>query len=466
MHCTEAIASPALTIRDTVAQPIAVQLQVSSDLFMNARPELLSEVQLFLARYDQARANTIWKSHSEKFRAFWRERVMAGGSGTISDAECDQVISILDRNGKGNTKDSEAIARVMVPQGAWRRMFNELHLNKALGAAMDRALNEHDADAKASAIDEVYALNAEQKNYLTGRSGNAIGAMLAAFDPDRNLSMISLRDRQGLIQYLRLPLSFDWEGASAGTRMALSNGVIFEALQQIGLPACARTISVFLYEPAVRALWKDPHTVKLPDGDVNVSVPTIPEEEEEDKPDDVVREEVRESMQIQGLLAKIGAAMGCKIWLPRADRSRVLKAWTPEPGQLLESLPLAFDSTTIATIEQIDVLWLNGRSIVRAFEVEHTTSIYSGLLRMADLVALQPNLKVKLHIVASIERREKVLREMRRPVFSLLEGFRSLCTYISYDKVHEISELPHLEDLKDRVIGKYEEPAEGNEVAP
>lgn len=436
---------------------------------MTVRPELLSEVKLFLARYDQVRADAIWKSHSEKFRAFWEKRVMAAGSGTISDADCDQIISILDRNGKGNTKDSEAVARAMVPQGAWRRMFNELHLNKALGAAMDRALTAPDASAKASAIDQVYALNAAQKNYLTGRSGNAVGAMLAAFDPNRNLSMISLRDRQGIIEYLRLPLAFDWQGASVGTRMALSNGVIFDALRQMGLPACARTISVFLYEPAVRALWKEPHTVKLPDGDVNVSVPTIPEEEEEeegDEPDDVVHDEIRESMQIQGLLAKIGAAMGCKIWLPKADRSRVLKAWTPEPGQLLESLPLAFDSTTIATIEQIDVLWLNGRSIVRAFEVEHTTSIYSGLLRMADLVALQPNLKVKLHIVASIGRREKVLREMRRPVFSLLEGFRSLCTYISYDKVHEIAELPHLEDLKERVIAKYEEPSEGNEVAP
>ncbi len=30
------------------------------------------------------------------------------------------------------------------------------------------------------------------------------------------------------------------------------------------------------------------------------------------------------------------------------------------------------DETTIRTIEQIDVLWLKGRAIQRAFEVEHT----------------------------------------------------------------------------------------------
>ena len=38
---------------------------------------------------------------------------------------------------------------------------------------------------------------------------------------------------------------------------------------------------------------------------------------------------------------------------------------------LLERLPLNYDDTTLRTIEQIDVLWLKGRSIRRAFEVEH-----------------------------------------------------------------------------------------------
>ena len=46
------------------------------------------------------------------------------------------------------------------------------------------------------------------------------------------------------------------------------------------------------------------------------------------------------------------------------------------------------------------------RSIVRAFEVEHTTAVYSGLLRMADLLALQPNMDIRLHIVAPDERRD------------------------------------------------------------
>ena len=221
----------------------------------------------------------------------------------------------------------------------------------------------------------------------------------------------------------------------------------------------ARTITRFFYSPPVKALWKGEHTVKRIDKNVSVTVPTVSDDEEETAPD---AESVRESMQIQGLLAKIGTSMGFMIWLPKADRSRVLKVWKAEPGELLDELPLGYDSSTTKTIEQIDVLWLRRRSIVRAFEIEHTTSVYSGLLRMADLLALQPNINIELHIVAPAEKREKVLREIQRPVFSLLEGrpLSEMCTYLSYDSVKELGELKHLNHLADTVIEDYAETAE------
>lgn len=125
----------------------------------------------------------------------------------------------------------------------------------------------------------------------------------------------------------------------------------------------------------------------------------------------------------------------------------------------LDVLPLNYDDTTIKTIEQIDVLWLKGRSIVRAFEVEHTTSIYSGILRMADLLALQPNMDIKLHIVAPSDRREKVFTEIHRPVFSLLDRgpLSDTCTFISYDSIRELSLLKHLTHLSDSVLDEYAE---------
>jgi hypothetical protein len=426
---------------------------------MDTSPDISALVRRFLSGYDESAKDEVWRGLSQRFRTFWRERVLADDSRPISDADCDEVIRILDRNGKGNTKDSEAVAKAMVPQGAWRRMFNEFHTNKSLATLVDNLLAESNSGRKAALIDELYAKNAGQRNHLTGPSGNAVGAFLAASDPANNLSIISLKDRRALIDFLTLPVSFDWDTASIGTRIVATNQVIIDGVRGFGLTGSARTITRFFYSPPVKALWKGEHTVKRIDKNVSVTVPTVSDDEEETAPD---AESVRESMQIQGLLAKIGTSMGFMIWLPKADRSRVLKVWKAEPGELLDELPLGYDSSTTKTIEQIDVLWLRRRSIVRAFEIEHTTSVYSGLLRMADLLALQPNINIELHIVAPAEKREKVLREIQRPVFSLLEGrpLSEMCTYLSYDSVKELGELKHLNHLADTVIEDYAETAE------
>lgn len=202
------------------------------------------------------------------------------------------------------------------------------------------------------------------------------------------------------------------------------------------------------------------HRVRRLDKTVTVSVPEDEDENEDDKIE--VHSEVFESIKIQALLAKIGLTMGMRIWIPRHDRSAVAQELGDGDFPIIDILPLNYDETTLKTIEQIDVLWLRGRAIVRAFEVEHTTSIYSGILRMADLLALQPNMDIKLHIVAPEARREKVFRELRRPVFSLLEKgpLSESCTYLSYDGVRDISELKHLAYLSDSVIEEYAEEAE------
>ncbi len=174
------------------------------------------------------------------------------------------------------------------------------------------------------------------------------------------------------------------------------------------------------------------HTVMRSDKIVSVSVPDDPTPlEAEPSP---LEPERRESSRIQALLARIGEQMGMSVWIPKADRNSVLQEWHAAAGTLLDRLPLNYDDTTLRTIEQIDVLWLRRRSIVRAFEVEHTTSVYSGILRMADLLALQPNMDIKLHIVAPEGKRDKVFQEIRRPVFSLLDRgpLAESCTYLSY----------------------------------
>ncbi|GHA63228.1 hypothetical protein GCM10007389_14610 [Pontibacter akesuensis] len=165
----------------------------------------------------------------------------------------------------------------------------------------------------------------------------------------------------------------------------------------------------------------------------------------------------RDSFRIQALLAEIGSRMGYRIWLPKNDRSRVLEVWLSGQNQVLNDLPLNYDIDTIKTIENIDVLWIKGRTIVRAFEIEHTTSIYSGILRMADLMALQPNLNIRAHIVAPDERKAKVMQELSRPVFRHI--LANTCTFISYTSVEELAKEKRLEYMTDAVLEEFSEAA-------
>lgn len=219
------------------------------------------------------------------------------------------------------------------------------------------------------------------------------------------------------------------------------------------------------YEFPLKEQWSGDRRIKTTEGEVTVTVPSDEDEIEDGAA--VVPEmkapDARQSIQIQAKLARIGSVMGFKVWIPRGDRGRVSELLhAKEQVALLEILPLNYDNTTLDTIELIDVLWLKGRSIARAFEVEHTTAVYSGLLRMADLLALQPNMDIRLHIIAPDERREKVFREMKRPVFSLLDRgpLSRSCTFISYENVEAINHLEHLAHTNDSIIAEYEEKAE------
>jgi hypothetical protein len=408
----------------------------------------------FVQSYDSAAKDKIWQKQSADFRRFWSERVLAPGKETISDDDCDVIIRILDYCAKGKTKGDEVVAHVGLTQVKWRKVFNNLHSDKALASLVDSIFKEANIDRKAQLIDELYAANAAGKKYLTGEGGNVLNALLAAYDPVKNLSAVAMKHRKALMDFLEIKSPFDWASASIGKRISHSNESIQEATRALGLTGSARTLYQFLYSEPVSNLWQD--TIKREGKQVVVTVPQNAEVENNKTSNEG---EMRESLRIQAALAEIGTRMGFQIWLPRADRGRVLTQWKPDIGVLLEELPVGFDQTTMKTIEQIDVLWLKKRTIVRAFEVEHTTSIYSGILRMADLLAMQPNLKIKLHIVAPASRREKVFQEIRRPVFALLEGgaLSDICTYLSYDNVADLREEKHLEHLSDNVIEEYED---------
>ena len=242
-----------------------------------------------------------------------------------------------------------------------------------------------------------------------------------------------------------------WSGTlrRSGTTMQEADGALIHALL---LDQAATPISDGYTDDD----WGKPVSVN----DTDVSSPTVCASEPQGNQADSGG---RTSHKMQALLAEIGAAMGFQIWLPAGDRKTVEACMAAGQDKLLDSLPPALfsDPVAIKTIEQIDVLWLQRNSVKRAFEVEHTTAVYSGILRMADLLALQPNFHTSLHLVAPEERRTKVFHELRRPAFSMYpQGpMYELCTYIPYERLVELAASPFLRSMRDDAVDQVAEKA-------
>ncbi len=125
--------------------------------------------------------------------------------------------------------------------------------------------------------------------------------------------------------------------------------------------------------------------------DTVAAVVSVPESEEGEETEqaEATKAEAKAAKtrhtEIQYQLLTLGAELGLDLWVARNDRSRAWKGkGLGSLPRVIDELPTQFNEATTRTIELIDVLWLKGNSIVAAFEVECTTSVYSGLLRMSD----------------------------------------------------------------------------------
>jgi len=138
--------------------------------------------------------------------------------------------------------------------------------------------------------------------------------------------------------------------------------------------------------------------------------------------------------QIQTLIGSIGMHRGYDIWIPNNDRNK-LDWQLAEKFICKNDLPERY-VRVFEVIKQVDVLWLKrGSSELSAmFEVEHSTTIYSGLLRFNDLHLIEPNLKPKFSIVSDDLRRTLFLRQINRPTFKM-SGLSELCNFLEYKDV-------------------------------
>ncbi|NQD37949.1 type II restriction endonuclease [Permianibacter sp. IMCC34836] len=124
--------------------------------------------------------------------------------------------------------------------------------------------------------------------------------------------------------------------------------------------------------------------------------------------------------EVQGWLRDLGRALGYRVWIASNDRNRNFSGGRLADGCMTE-LPIDSATAVAETVRLIDVLWLAGErdAIVAAFEVEHSTSIYSGIVRMLDLAFGYPeHSECSFFLVAPDERENDVRGQLRRPAFA------------------------------------------------
>jgi type II restriction enzyme len=142
--------------------------------------------------------------------------------------------------------------------------------------------------------------------------------------------------------------------------------------------------------------------------------------------------------EIQGWLRDLGIALGFKVWVAANDRARTYAGGRLADG-CLDTLPIAIENAQAAdAIRLIDVLWLDegGQKIDAAFEVEHTTSIYSGIVRMLDLALGLAEVKSSAYfLVAPDERENDVRAQFARPAFSRVTDLH--LRYLPYSELRQ-----------------------------
>lgn len=136
---------------------------------------------------------------------------------------------------------------------------------------------------------------------------------------------------------------------------------------------------------------------------------------------------------IQYKIAELGMnKYGYRVHIGISDKSRIAL------HGLLSDMPPFHGDDVLSIAKWIDVVFFDKeRDLMRrAFEIEHTTSIYSGLLRLNDMASsLLKSEEIKFFIVAPKNRIYKFEQQLARPSFKRLADFG--CTFISYEDIEE-----------------------------
>jgi len=150
--------------------------------------------------------------------------------------------------------------------------------------------------------------------------------------------------------------------------------------------------------------------------------------------DETAPTESRTHTEIQAKLRDVGLLEGYDVWV--ADRGT---EWNGRPlgDQCLLDLPIFAAERTRSVMRNIDVIWFRQGAghPVRFFEIEHSTSVYSGLLRFNDVMIDFP-IPLAFIVGDGEKTRAKFEREIARRTFEH-SGLREVTRFLYYEDLRD-----------------------------
>lgn len=147
--------------------------------------------------------------------------------------------------------------------------------------------------------------------------------------------------------------------------------------------------------------------------------------------------EESEHLRVQYTLTEIGRNLGYDVFFAINDRSKSIDGKSLEFITVPDLPPLDLPQEVLKTISLIDVIWINKetKQIECAFEVEKSTSIYSGILRLVDLASSLGDRTYNFFLVAPNLREKEMIAQLKRPSFKNLDCIN--LRYILFSELYE-----------------------------
>lgn len=121
--------------------------------------------------------------------------------------------------------------------------------------------------------------------------------------------------------------------------------------------------------------------------------------------------------EMQHHILTIGNSIGYDVIAAANDRSKCHNGNSLSFISVDKFPEIDVDKNTYKTITLIDAIWFekDSNKITCAFEVEKSTSIYSGILRLTDLYYSFPNNLPSLYLIIPDKREKEVILQLQRP---------------------------------------------------